>query len=75
MTCPSQHVIEWKRNHCCSFHFLADNKTAFYRSKLSLCVGLMFLEKLKTMEVRRSACVYLQEEEIVVGFNTRLKTR
>ena len=27
--------------------------------------------KLKTIEVRRSACVYLQEEEIVVGLNTR----
>ena len=36
---------------------------------------ILGLEKLKTIEVRRSACVYLLEEEIVVGFNTRLKTR
>ena len=29
------------------------------------------LEKLKIIEVRRSACVYLQEEEIVVGFSEK----
>ena len=38
-------------------------------------IFILGLEKLKTIEVRRSACVYLQEEEIVVGFNARLKTR
>ena len=29
---------------------------------------------LKTIEVRRSACGYLEEEEIVIGFNTHFKT-
>ena len=36
---------------------------------------ILGLEKLKSIGVRRSACVYLHEAEIVVGFNTRLKTR
>ena len=36
---------------------------------------ILGLEKLKTTEIGKSACVYLQEEEIVLGFNTCLKTR
>ena len=35
---------------------------------------ILGLEKLKTIEVRRSVCVYLEEGEIVVGFNTHLRT-
>ena len=34
---------------------------------------ILGLEKLKTIEARMSACIYLEEEEIVVGFNTHLK--
>ena len=39
-------------------------------------VLILGLEKLKTIEVRRSACVYyvFEGKDIVVGFNTRLKT-
>ena len=35
---------------------------------------ILGLEKLQTIEVRRLVCVYLEEGEIVVGFNTRLRT-
>ena len=38
-------------------------------------IFILGLEKLKSIELRRLAGVYLQEEEIIVEFNTRLKTR
>ena len=41
---------------CCSFHFLASRK-------LVCDIFILGLEILKTIDVRRSACVYLLEED------------